>query len=144
MMKKNSIIWEESGVEKTDQWGDPDKVSGFLIALIGLIQSEIGEVEIHCAYKKNGHSKNSQHYKGNAADFHFKNLCKESFMEQYNDIIEVLDEFQLTDFTGLGIYPQWNNPGFHIDVRGEKARWGQIDGEYVGADYALEKAEEIL
>jgi hypothetical protein len=36
---------------------------------------------------------------------------------------------------GLGVYPDSNF--IHVDVRGTKARWGRIKGEYVGWEQAL-------
>ena len=27
-------------------------------------------------------------------------------------------------FKGIGVYPNWNNPGLHIDMRRTEARWG--------------------
>lgn len=48
-------------------------------------------------------------------------------------------------FTGIGFYPHWSRPGFHLDVRtdrniGDPAVWGAIpeknrEGEYVGQQY---------
>lgn len=33
---------------------------------------------------------------------------------------------------GIGVYPVWNTPGFHVDVRKGKARWlaEQVNGKY--------------
>jgi hypothetical protein len=28
-------------------------------------------------------------------------------------------------FNGVGLYPFWNNPGLHVDLRQKPARWGR-------------------
>ena len=41
-------------------------------------------------------------------------------------MIEALNDLQVAEKVGFGIYPDWNSPGFHLDARGEWARWGYI------------------
>ena len=66
-----------------------------------------------------GHSANSYHLRKNgcrAVDFHFKTAA--SLREQYL----VLEELA---WNGIGVYPHWNYPGFHVDMRPEHRvqRW---------------------
>lgn len=53
-----------------------------------------------------------------------------------------IDFAKQAGFTGIAFYPDWNNAGFHLDVRklehGKKtATWGRIGKEYVSLDAAL-------
>jgi hypothetical protein len=112
-----------------EKWGDPSKVSGTLILVMDAVREAYGDDPslysfiLHCAYELSGHSDNSYHYIGKAADFHIRNKStKELFSTQVFRMVTTLRELQITDFVGLGIYPQWNSPGFHLDVRGERAR----------------------
>jgi hypothetical protein len=80
---------------------------------------------IHEAFATKGHSPNSYHYKGQAVDGHFKGAVKEK------DLMEVYSKIDWWP-GGIGIYPYWNTPGFHIDI-GEKRRWWRNeDGEDQG------------
>jgi len=63
---------------------------------------------IHSAYAISGHSNpNSTHYRGLALDWHLK----------YHTLEEMFRLAYLVGFTGIGVYPEWNNPGLHTDVR---------------------------
>ncbi len=130
-----------------ENWGDKNKVNGLLILLLDKITDrvkdycwkhykKISPCVIHCAYETSGHSPNSQHYIGNAADFHFENIPAS---EAYRIITEVLREFQAEGFVGLGVYPDWHKPGFHLDVRGYKARWSRIIGKYRPVKQGVDK-----
>ena len=59
-----------------------------------------------------------------AVDFHFKN-CRMSFREQYGLLTTM-------GFGGIGWYPEWNNPGWHVDVRPILLlqRWNYKNGVY--------------
>jgi uncharacterized protein YcbK (DUF882 family) len=106
-----------------ENWGDPDKMNGALLLLLDKVREHFDcPVVIHCGYEESGHASNSQHYLGNAVDFHF--ITSMSIAEQYYALEEFLAAFQVSEHVGVGVYPQWNSPGFHLDVRGTKARWG--------------------
>ena len=132
-------IWSKlKHFHPNENWGDKDKVNGLLLLLLDEITDKVKDYAInnleenayciiHCADEQGGHSPRSQHYKGNAADFHFKNI---SPGKVYIIIQKVLKDLQLENFVGLGVYPDWHNPGFHLDVRGEKARWSRVNGKY--------------
>ena len=48
-------------------------------------------------------------------------------------------------FTGIGFYPQWSRPGFHLDRRDDVARWGaQYDAAGNQVYISLEKSLGLL
>jgi hypothetical protein len=109
-------------------WGDWSKVSRELIWTMDacfhycLSVFPTARFYLHCAYDLNGHATNSQHYLGNALDANFVNV-------KLVDQLLLLERFQ---FGGIGLYPYWNNKGFHADVREVGAmlpenRWLQDD-----------------
>jgi hypothetical protein len=132
-------------------WGDPFRMNGFTLLLLSAIRATFREkdptatITIHAGFAIRGHSSKSQHYKGNAGDFHVNTTL--SYPEQIECMLEALDDLQVAEKVGFGIYPDWNSPGFHIDDRGEWARWGYIGGKiYFGTQgfaqvqvYAIEK-----
>ena len=63
---------------------------------------------VHVGFSRSGHAADSYHYKGLALDFHVPNAAP-------RHILSVIDA--LGHFGGVGFYPWWNNPGFHIDHR---------------------------
>jgi len=98
---------------------------------------------IHCG-TQGRHCENSYHYKGLAADFHFKPPNGSiNFLNQVDHLCRFLAEMQLTDSTALGLYPQWRHPGFHLDVRGYKARWGKVDNQYTSFQEALNFSKKL-
>ena len=120
---------------KKENWGNPDKINPFLLLVMDIIRDRCGmKIKIHCGYERTGHATKSQHYKGNACDWHFDTDI--SFRKQYFILDNVLEttfigDVKLGDLIGLGVYPNWNNQGFHSDCRGYRARWMQdTDGEY--------------
>ena len=143
-------IWDKlKHFSPAENWGNSNKINGFLLFLLDEITEEVKKYSrenhkknspciIHCAYETSGHSPNSQHYQGNAVDFHFKNI---STKKAYEIICEVLKKNQTENFVGLGIYPDWHNPGFHLDTRGHKARWSRIDGVYKSIEYGIKKID---
>ena len=134
------MIWDVvDHFNEREAWGDPEKMNGLLILLIDKIADILGcGVIIHCGYEGDGHTPSSQHYTGNAIDFHLKTDLP--FKDQIDNVMLALDELQVSDRVGVGLYPDWNSPGFHLDVRGVKARWGRI-GEYVSFEKAYEHAK---
>jgi uncharacterized protein YcbK (DUF882 family) len=108
-----------------EKWGDPDKMDRELLVLLDKLRAFVGApMSIHEGYATSGHSATSQHYSGKAVDFHIVNLDP---IEAYDRIKTFLELYDLANKVGLGFYPTWNNPGFHLDVRGTKARWSFIN-----------------
>lgn len=112
-----------------DNWGDVSKVDSRLIYLLDEFRAFVGQpFIIHCAYERSGHTPNSQHYVGKAVDGHFKNL---NWLDQY------LMALKFGKFRGIGVYPDWNNPGLHLDIRDAEytATWMQLDKKYITVDF---------
>ena len=115
---------------------DPSKIDITLVQrvdeLATFVKQEHGSKAtciIHVAYEPAGHSIGSQHYFGRAVDLHFNKL---SLMEQYL----AAERF---NFPGLGIYPYWQHPGLHLDIREltsyKGARWWRSKkGEYLNVN----------
>lgn len=153
-------IWSviKAHFHKGEKWGDPDEVDPILLMVLFMLRREIGKpFSIHNAYDPPGtHSDKSYHYIGEAVDFHIIGL---TLLEASATIEKVLKELKLWDKVGLGIYPDWNKPGFHLDIRGYKARWSaqyhykvkKVRGrnkkirtqEYYGYDYGKQYAKII-
>lgn len=63
--------------------------------------------------------------------------------------LHVIDQYLIAErfdaFNGLGVYPLWNRPGLHVDVRLKSkaaydSRWGRFEpGNYVKLDYEFFK-----
>jgi len=129
----SSPIWQRISryFSKKEQWGNPDAISGLLLMTLYQIRYCSGwPIIIHCG-TQGKHCKNSFHYKGLAVDFHFDANTNNTLLEQTQHLLKFLDEMQLTKSVGLGLYPEWHHSGFHFDVRGYRARWAKIGGEYV-------------
>lgn len=137
-------VWDNlRWFSRDEKWGDPDRMNPILLHLLDDLRDRIGSpFVIHCGYETSGHTKKSQHYYGNAVDFHVKGM---SFLEAYLAIDNELEHIFIinqpaAELVGFGIYPDWNHPGFHLDVRGYRARWGRISGQYVALSEALKYA----
>jgi len=133
------MIWHKlQHFKPNENWGDPGKMNGLLLLLIdGIRHTYDRPFKIHCGYDESGHTTNSQHYLGNAIDFHIEG--GEYYPTQIDKILKILDWYQVSDKVGLGIYPDWAHQGFHLDVRGTKARWGRIGKDYFSFDFVLKQ-----
>lgn len=144
------MIWEMvEYFSPTEKWGNPDRMNGCLILTLNAVRGVYDydptahRFVIHCGFDTQGHTEKSQHYVGNAVDFHVEDIgIDDPFHVQVVKMNRALKELQLLDHVGLGIYPQWNSPGFHLDVRGKKGRWGMLNGEYVSFSKAFEFAQQ--
>ncbi len=80
-------------------------------------------------YAVKGHSKNSKHYTGCAADLH-------AIHRKSRSPVSVIDQFLVAEklecFGGIGLYPQWRHPGLHLDIGRKGRRWVSADGQYLG------------
>ncbi len=127
-------IWNFiKGFSPSEKWGKASEMNGFTLMLMSALREQIREhdpeatVSVHAGFATEGHSSDppSQHYEGNAVDFHFKTVLP--YPVQITFMLDVLEELQVANRVGFGIYPDWNSPGFHVDCRGKLARWGYID-----------------
>jgi len=103
-----------------EAWGDRRRVHRNLVFLLDAFRAFIGRpVVIHNAYAQNGHTDESYHYRGMAVDLHVEGL---SVFDQFIEATRF-------EFGGIGVYPFWNNPGLHLDIRprsgafAPEARW---------------------
>lgn len=117
--------WEQVHHFRPEEWrDDPSKVSPELVLILDHFRSMINApVIIHCAWQQDGHSLKSYHYTGQAVDFHVEGAPLEL---QYSVLASI------RDIGGLGFYPGWNLPGWHVDLRSGKDRleWRRKDGLY--------------
>ncbi|MBU1108621.1 MAG: hypothetical protein KKB51_18235 [Candidatus Riflebacteria bacterium] len=115
---------------KEEAWGDPDKINPLLVYSMDVLRKLVGrKIIINNAYRPGDPG---THGRGDAVDFVIVGLS-------------VVDQFLAAEktrlFTGLGVYPYWNRPGLHADVRTLKPnehghRWGRnAAGVYVALDW---------
>lgn len=111
-----------------DAPGDPNsglRMNPWLVKYLDELREMTGHpIIIHenGGFSFTGHIDGSYHYQGMAADFHF--LWGLPFSEQARRI------FNLGKFGGIGIYPEWNHPGFHVDIRSGFQIWVKRNGVY--------------
>ena len=122
-----------------EAWGDPTMMERDTVFLLDQIRDVLGcPIIIHCGYEKRSHRPTSRHNSGSAVDFHLKGI---DFREAVGLMEKAINILGMSERVGLGIYPHWNNPGFHLDTRGFRARWGAVNRNgrqvYVGYDEAL-------
>lgn len=127
-----------------EAWGDFTKVDSRTLLVIDMLRFGMNaQFIVHNAFSIVGHAENSFHHSGEAVDGHY--VLSTPFYNVINRFEDVLDTMMLSDVLGIGIYPTWNNPGFHIDTRGKRARWGRIFDEYVSYEeaklYAMKELE---
>lgn len=137
-------IWEiiSANFGKNENWGKSEKLNGALLMVMFHIRQHIGKpIKINNAYRD---SKGSQHSEGNAVDFIVLGV---SFLEACYLVDKAIKDLQLQDHIGLGIYLDWNTRGFHLDVRGKRARWSRISGKYLTVEEGLKqlfKEEKVI
>lgn len=89
-----------------------DNMNPVLIEKLDELRSKTERaIIIHAGFAVSGHSKNSWHYFGDAADLDIQDM---QVFDQYQAAREI-------GFGGYGLYPHWDNPGLHLDVRPLKA-----------------------
>lgn len=123
MQKKD---WEQiKYFNEKENWGDPTRMSLAFLLTLDTYRDYVGAPFIvHCAYKRQGHTPNSQHYLTpcRAVDGHFKDY-KVSPLEAYIKAEQV-------GFTGIGLYPNNGQWFIHLDLRplnGFRKRWIRDD-----------------
>lgn len=109
-----------------EKWGNPEFMSYALVFMLEKLRKEIDKpFIIHCGYEATGHAPKSFHGCGMAVDFHVQGIGLHTAWEAIS---------KLWWFGGLGMYPHWNNAGFHLDL-GKPRRWMKDSaGKYKQAD----------
>ena len=112
-------VWERSKLKdfnRKENWGDSSVIDPWLLILLQEIRTIIGQpFHIHCAYEEDGHAPNSFHYFGQAVDFHVG-------VDPKDNLLSTWKQLNIWWPGGIGVYPHWNKPGFHLDI-GTKRRW---------------------
>lgn len=123
--------WTQIKYFRPEEWQkDPERVSPTLVKVLDEIRRvSLFPIVIHVAWDWAGHSPKSFHYSGLAVDFHWAVDPKEfSYGEQFM----LLSSFR--ELGGIGFYPYWNNPGWHVDLRDRNPRllwYRDENGNYV-------------
>lgn len=144
------INWKKVKHFLPQEWKkDPDKVAPELVYVTDAIRGETIKYRppkgvmmiIHVAWDFSGHSSKSYHYTGLAVDFHFKDYQEMKHFTYWEQFI-LLSSFR--ELGGIGFYPDWKHPGWHIDLRNRNPRllWSRINGKYrYGIDAILRGIE---
>ena len=121
--------WSKIKYFRANEFNQPDKMNWWLICMLDILRAYAkSPIIIHSSYREGD---NGTHGRGEAVDLHIVGMS-------------VIDQFLLAEktrlFCGIGVYPFWNNPGLHLDVRNLKGdeigkRWGRnAAGIYVALD----------
>lgn len=109
----SNLRWCEIKHFKPSEFNEPNKMDYYLINRLDQFREMCGKpIIIHSSYREND---TGYHGTGEAVDIHVKGM-------------NVFDAYLLAEksgfFNGIGVYPNWNNPGLHLDIRQKPARWG--------------------
>jgi hypothetical protein len=147
----------EKNIYSQPAWGDPDKICHFTLYMLDIITGRIKEYVwrehqkmayclIHCAYQDR---EKGYHPLGTAVDYHFSPIELITPYKAFEITEQVLNEYSTSNFMGLGVYPDWANPGFHLDTRlpndNTPDRWAGFHNKktktnrYVGINEGLEQ-----
>lgn len=104
--------WKDIKYFKPYEFNEPDKMEYHFINRLDQFREMVGKpIIVHSSYREDSDT----HKQGIAVDIHIVDM-------------NVLDMFLLAEksdlFKGIGVYPNWNSPGLHIDMRNKEARWG--------------------
>lgn len=122
-----------------ENWGDPFQMKRELLYELKAFREYVGKsIHINCGYETSGHSSESQHKLGNAIDGYVKE------MSLFDQLMSAL-RFK---FKGIGVYPFWNTPGLHLDMRVNATHralwWRDKNGKYQSFNKELFKILEKL
>ena len=129
-----NIDWEKVRYFKRHEFHDADKLNPLLIYSLDALRHAAGKpIKINSDYRPGDPG---QHGLGKAVDIVIGGL-------------HVVDQFLLAEktrlFSGIGIYPHWNRPGIHVDIRTltphePGARWAKnAAGVYVSLNWEILK-----
>lgn len=105
--------WKAIEYFKPSEFNQPNKMEYHFINRLDQFRKMIGKpIIIHSSYREGDPR---YHGRGEAVDIHIKGI---SLLCAYT----LANESGL--FGGIGVYPKWNNPGLHLDMRPERTRWG--------------------
>jgi len=100
-----------------ENWGSIGFMDVRLLWNLYQIRDELARgFNINCAFEKTGHSSKSTHGLGMAVDFY---VTRTDPQELYNLYCFFLNNW----YGGVGLYPYWNKPGFHLDIGPNYRTW---------------------
>lgn len=101
-------LWRKvNHFKPSEKWGDPNEMNSRLIFELDAFRAYIKKpIIIHCGFERR-YQNRGQHPIGTAVDCHIHGL---SLIDQFIAACR----FQ---FVGIGVYPCWNFPGLHLDMR---------------------------
>lgn len=116
MTKMDNLAWCDVKHFKPSEFNEPNEMDYHFINRLDKFRDMVGKpIIIHSSYRKGGKSK---HAEGIAVDIHIKGM----------DLMDMFLWAERSDlFKGIGVYPCWNNPGLHLDMRKEEGRWATWD-----------------
>jgi len=104
-------LWRQINHFTSDEaWGDPMQMDRRLIFELDDFRDYLGRkhpIIVHCGYEIRPGRFGGQHPIGTAVDIHIKQM---SLLDQFIKALRF-------GFVGIGVYPIWNNPGLHLDMR---------------------------
>jgi len=113
---------------KAREFYDITKMSEMLLFILDIARGAFGrkypKVSFNINYSNNPkdkHVPNSKHYSNEAVDMYIKayyDYNKENPVPYKDIVIDLVQLFKITtiwDNIGIGIYPDWHRPGFHLD-----------------------------
>lgn len=132
MTLMTNLDWCDIKHFKPSEFSEPNKMDYHFINRLDKFREMVDKpIIIHSSYRNDPKSK---HYEGIAVDMHIVG-------------VDLMDMFLLAEksdlFKGIGVYPNWNNAGLHIDMRRTEARWATWDKsdvknkKYVALDSAF-------
>ena len=121
--------WKNTvGFTEHENWGNSKLIMSDLVKALVKLRKYVGKsILIHCG-TQGTHCKGSFHGLGMAVDLHISGM---------NIIDQFIAASRFPEFTGIGIYPNWNNPGLHLDIRQTSFRalwWRDSEGKYQEVD----------
>lgn len=152
--------WKEFApfFSERENWGVPERVRWYHVQHLWLIRTTMKEMgydwpmKIHCSYDLSGHAPKSYHSRDSeskATDFHFDTNA--SLAKQVIVLGAATCKTRIKNFLGIGVYPGWNNPGFHLDSRGYRTRWGFVPvgrdthgNDIYGYEYDMDKVRAYV
>jgi hypothetical protein len=103
---------------KPDEFDNFQMMNSEFLLFIDSVRDKVAiRWKIKKDYATAGHSPTSMHYQGRAIDF--KMLSDADLLSQASHLLNCL----CGSVFRLGVYPGWNEPGFHLDNKPQNLFW---------------------
>lgn len=121
----NSLIWPQLlHFNIGENWGDYEKMDVRLLWDLDGIRHDLArKIRVKCAYELSGHADKSFHKLGMAVDFSIEDTGKSELYDLYTYLLMMWRG-------GVGVYPFWNTPGFHLDIGPDRTWVRDKEGVY--------------